>query len=136
MMQQVPKLAEETGCFFAGGLASSRGMYAHVAGSLTEGALSGAMFSSEVPVVTALTQGCSPIGALHEVTQCQDNIAIEIDCRISLDVLKDDIGEILAKDLQRIGGYIFCAYPVTGSDRADYMAVSYTHLTLPTSDLV
>ena len=55
------------------------------------------------------------------MTQCQDNIAIEIDGRKSLDVLKDDIGEVLAKDLQRIGGYIFCAFPVTGSDRADYM---------------
>ena len=37
------------------------------------------------------------------------------------EVLKDDIGEVLAQDLQRIGGYIFAAFPVADSDRADYM---------------
>ena len=120
-MRRVPELAEAAGCFLVGGLASSRGAYAHVAGSLTEGALSGVMFSAEVPVVTALTQGCSPIGPVHEVTQCHANIAIEIDGRAALEVLKDDIGEVLAQDLQRIGGYIFAAFPVAGSDRADYM---------------
>ncbi len=36
-------------------------------------------------------------------------------------MLKDDIGEVLAQDLQRIGGYIFAAFPVADSDRADYM---------------
>lgn len=121
MMRRVPELAEVSGCFLVGGLASSRGAYAHVAGSLTESALSGVIFSTEVPVATALTQGCSPIGPVHEVTQCRANIAIEIDGRAALEVLKDDIGEVLAKDLQRIGGYIFAAFPVVGSDRADYM---------------
>ena len=120
MMRRVPELAEAAGCFLVGGLASSRGAYAHVAGALTEGALSGVMFSAEVPVATALTQGCSPIGPVHEVTQCQANIAIEINGRAALDVLKDDIGEVLAQDLRRIGGYIFAAFPVAGSDRADY----------------
>ena len=120
IMQQVPALAETTSCFLVGGLASSRGAYAHVAGALTEGALSGVMFSADVPVATALTQGCSPIGPVHEVTRCQANIAIEIDGREAVDVLKDEIGETLARDLSRIGGYIFVAFPVTGSDRADY----------------
>jgi len=121
MMRRVPELAEASGCFLVGGLASSRGTYAHVAGSITESALSGVMFSAEAPVATALTQGCSPIGPVHEVTQCQANIAIKIDGRAALEVLKDDIGEVLAQDLQRIGGYIFAAFPVAGSDRADYM---------------
>ncbi len=121
MMRRVPELAEAAGCFLVGGLASSRGAYAHVAGSLTEAALSGVMFSAEVPVATALTQGCSPIGPVREVTQCHDNLAIEIDGRPALEVFKDDIGEVLAQDLQRIGGYIFAAFPVAGSDRADYM---------------
>jgi len=121
MMRRVPELAEAAGCFLVGGLASSRGAYAHVAGALTEGTMSGVMFSAEVPVVTALTQGCSPIGPVHEVTRCQANIAIEIDGRAALEVFKDDIGEVLAADLQRIGGYIFAAFPVAGSDRADYV---------------
>ena len=128
MMQSVPDLAEAAGCFLVGGLASSRGAYGHVAGVPTEGMMSGVMFSAEVPVVTALTQGCSPIGPVREVSQCQDNIAIEIDGRPALEVFKEDIGEVLARDLQRIGGYIFAAFPVTGSDRADYTVRNLTGL--------
>ncbi|MFP6757144.1 MAG: FIST N-terminal domain-containing protein [Alphaproteobacteria bacterium] len=121
IMAQVPALADAAGCFLVGGLASSRGTYAHVAGALTEGALSGVMFSDAVPVATALTQGCSPIGPVHDVTHCQGNIAIEIDGRAAVDVLKDEIGPDLAQNLAQIGGIIFVAFPVAGSDRADYM---------------
>lgn len=121
MMQRVPALAEAAGCYLVGGLASSRETYAHVAGGLTDGGLSGVLFSDAVPVVTALTQGCSPIGPVHDVTQCQDNIAIEIDGRAAVDVLKEEIGEALAENLAQIGGIIFVAFPVAGSDRADYM---------------
>jgi small ligand-binding sensory domain FIST len=128
MTRRVPELAEAAGCFLVGGLASSRGAYAHVAGALTESTLSGVMFSAEVPVATALTQGCTPIGPVHEVTQCQANIAIKIDGRAALDVLKDDIGEVLARDLRRIGGTIFAAFPVAGSDRADYTVRNLTGL--------
>ncbi len=121
MMQRVPALAEAAGCYLVGGLASSRETYAHVAGGLTDGGLSGVLFSDAVPVVTALTQGCSPIGPVREVNSCHANIAIEIDGRPALEVLKEDVGEVLAKDLGRIGGYIFAAFLVAGSDRADYM---------------
>ncbi len=121
MMQRVPALAEAAGCYLVGGLASSRETYAHVAGGLTDGGLSGVLFSGAVPVVTALTQGCSPIGPVREVNSCHANIAIEIDGRPALEVLKEDVGEVLAKDLGRIGGHIFAAFPVAGSDRADYM---------------
>ena len=120
IMQRVPDLAEAAGCYLVGGLASSRGDYAHVAGSLTDGGLSGVLFSAEVPVVTALTQGCSPIGPVREVNLCHANVAIEIDGRPALEVFKEDIGEVLAKDIGRVGGYIFAAFPVAGSDRADY----------------
>ena len=36
MMQRVPDFAEEAGCFLVGGLASSRGAYAQIAGSLNQ----------------------------------------------------------------------------------------------------
>jgi small ligand-binding sensory domain FIST len=38
-----------------------------------------------------------------------------------LDLLKEDIGEILARDLSRIGGYIFAGLPIAGSDTGDYL---------------
>ena len=126
LMQQVPALAAAADCFLVGGLASSQGSYASVAGSLTNadpsiGALSGVMFSDQVPVITGLSQGCSPIGPVHEVSQCENNIAIQIEGRPALEVFKEDIGDILARDMQRVAGYIFAAFPVAGSDRADYM---------------
>jgi small ligand-binding sensory domain FIST len=121
LMAQVPELAAAADCFLVGGLASSQGAYASVAGALTEGTLSGVMFSDQVPVATGLSQGCSPIGPVREVTRCENNIAIQIDGRPALDVFKEDIGDILARDMQRVAGYIFAAFPVAGSDRADYM---------------
>ncbi len=117
----IPALAEAAGGFLVGGLSSSRGAYAHIAGSLTDSPVSGVLVSGDVPVATALTQGCSPIGPIHEVDRCQGNIAIQLDGRPALDVLREDIGEVLARDLRRVGGYIFAAFPVPGSDRADYM---------------
>ena len=38
-----------------------------------------------------------------------------------MEVLKGDIGEVLAQNLQGIGGYIFAALPVAGSDTGDYL---------------
>ncbi|MHB8535206.1 MAG: FIST signal transduction protein [Sulfuricaulis sp.] len=107
--------------FLVGGLTSSRGPNFQIAGGLTEGGLSGVVFSSRVAVATALTQGCSPLGKKHEITECQDNIAIRIDDRPALDVLNEEVGEILARDLRRAAGYIFAGFPIKGSDTGDYI---------------
>ena len=45
---------------------------------------------------------------------------MELDGRPALDVFSEDIGEELASDLRQVGGLIFAALPVTGSDTADY----------------
>lgn len=107
--------------YLVGGLSSSRGPNFQIAGGLTEGGLSGVLFSSRVPVVTAHTQGCSPLGQKHQVTECQNNIAIRIDDRPALDVLNEEIGEVLARDLSRAAGYIFAGFPIKGSDTGDYV---------------
>lgn len=107
--------------YLVGGLSSSRGPNLQIAGGLTEGGLSGVLFSSCVPVATAHTQGCSPLGQKHQVTECRNNIAIRIDDRPALDVLNDEIGEVLARDLSRTAGYIFAGFPIKGSDTGDYV---------------
>jgi small ligand-binding sensory domain FIST len=43
------------------------------------------------------------------------------DERPALDVLKEDMGELLARDLQRAAGVIFAGFPVAGSDTGDYL---------------
>ncbi len=122
MPQLIDALAERTpGAFFVGGLTSSSGANLQVLDGVTEGGVSGVLFSSEVPVVSGHTQGCTPIAGKHVVTSCERNILIELDGRPALDVLKEDAGEVIAKDLQRIAGYIFAAIPIAGSDTGDYM---------------
>jgi small ligand-binding sensory domain FIST len=114
-------LSEASGSFLVGALTSSRGLYAQFAGAVSTSGLSGALFSPDVPVATALTQGCAPLGPTHLVTRARDNVALELDGRPALEVFKADIGELLARDLRRVAGYVFAAVPVEGSDIGDYM---------------
>jgi small ligand-binding sensory domain FIST len=109
------------GGFLVGGITSSRQNSLQVADTLARGGLSGVMFASTVPVATGLTQGCSPIGPIHEVTQGQRNILMELDGRPALEVFYQDIGEILARDLNRVAGYIFAGLPIHASDTGDYL---------------
>ena len=107
--------------FFVGGMTSSNAQHLQISDTVTSGGVSGGLFSSSVPLVTGHTQGCSPIAQSHVVTKCQQNIAIELDDRPALDVLREDVGEVIAKDLQRMAGYIFAALPIAGSDTGDYL---------------
>jgi small ligand-binding sensory domain FIST len=107
--------------FLVGGLASARETVGFCADGVTRGGISGVLFGEQVPIITRLSQGCSPIGPQHEVTAVQRNILIEIDQRPALDVLKEDIGPALSEDLTRIGGLIFAGLPIPGSDTGDYL---------------
>ena len=129
--ENVPRIIEdlsrETDGFLIGGLTSSNGAHPQLAGDVEEGKVSGVMMSLEaVPVAVALTQGCSPIGKMRRITAAEQNILIEIDNRPALDVFKEDIGEVLARDLHKVAGYIFAALPVSGSDTGDYLVRNLT----------
>ncbi|NBC47946.1 MAG: histidine kinase [Gammaproteobacteria bacterium] len=118
----IRQLAERTVTgFLVGGLASSHSNARVVADEPTQGGLSGVMFTEAAGVQTALSQGCSPIGPHRRVTQCQRNVIVELDGRPALDVFKEDIGEVLARDISRVGGYIFAGLPIPGSDTGDYL---------------
>jgi len=113
--------AELPGGYLVGGLTSSHGAHPQIADELQEGGLSGVVFNSDVAVATGLSQGCSPIADRHTITDCDNNIINSIDQRPALDVFNEDIGEILARDLNRAAGYIFAGLPVEGSDTGDYL---------------
>lgn len=118
----VTGLAEAVSGFLVGGLASSRGAMDQVAGhEVVHGGVSGVLFAPRVAVSTGLSQGCSPIGPVRTVTAAQQNVLFEIDGRPALDVFKDDIGEVLARQLQKVAGYIHAAFPVVGDDTGDYL---------------
>ncbi len=107
--------------FITGGISSSRFGTLQVANEVVQGGLSGVMFSDKVAVVTRLTQGVTPIGPRHRVSASEENVLISLDGRPALDVLYEDIGEILSRDLQRAAGYIFAALSIPGSDSRDYL---------------
>jgi small ligand-binding sensory domain FIST len=120
------QLSGTAGLFLLGGFTSSRQGYLQVAGDTGEAALSGALLTGEVELVTGLSQGCVPIGPPHVVTAVEDDIIQEIDGRPALDVFREEIGEMLARDFNRIAGFIFAALPVAGSDTADYLVRNIT----------
>ncbi len=55
------------------------------------------------------------------ISDCLDNVIIGLDGERALDVFKEDIGDLLARDLGRAAGYIHAALPIEGSDVADYL---------------
>jgi small ligand-binding sensory domain FIST len=123
--EQVPeivaRIAEAGGSFVVGGLTASRGAHEQVAGAVGEGGVSGVWLSPAVGVQVGLSQGCAPIGPVRRVTGGTENVVFEIDGRPALDVLKEDVGEELARRLDRLAGVIHVAFPVTGSDTGDYL---------------
>jgi small ligand-binding sensory domain FIST len=122
----VPQLIEQLyaklpGGYLVGGISSSHGRHPQIADELLEGGLSGVVFNDRVRLVTALSQGCTPIANKHTITGCEHNIINQIDKRPALDIFNEDIGEILARDLNRAAGYIFAGLPIEGSDTGDYL---------------
>ena len=107
--------------FVVGGLSSSRGETAQISDSVVSGGLSGVLFSERVKLATRLTQGIAPLGPCHIITTANKNIVGSLDHRPALEVMKEEIGEVLARDLQRAAGYIFVGLPVRGSDTGDYL---------------
>ena len=117
----VEDVAEASSAFLIGGLTSSRGDSPQIADRLTEGGLSGVLFASDQLAVAGLTQGCSPIGPLRRITEADETVIKAIDDRPAIEILKEDIGELLSRDIRRIGGYIYVAFPIAASDTGDYL---------------
>ena len=119
--ETVARLSDGMDAFLVGGLTSAKGSPLQIAGRPTEGGVSGVLMAAGVPLITGLSQGCTPIGPVHEVSASQGPWVLAIDGRPAVAVLEAEIGEVLARKPQRIGGYIHAAVPLPGSDRADYV---------------
>ena len=70
--------------------------------------------------------------SLYRIIQTPDTVAIAmekihdtriipLDGRPALDVLKEDVGEKLARDMPRLGATVFAGLPVAGTDTGDYL---------------
>ena len=129
----MPELIEDMSAkvasgYLVGGLSSSRAATFQVANEVLQGGLSGVVLSSRIDVATRLTQGCSPLRqgvgqppVRHVVTEGERNIIVALDGRPALDVLKEEVGDVVARDLRRAAQSIHVGLPVAGSDTGDYL---------------
>ena len=110
--------------FLAGGLASAQnGEYQIVAGEVESRGLSGVMLDLEqIPVQVRHTQGCHPIGPHRLITEAFRNVLVKVDDMPALDALKQDIGELMSRNLERSLGSVLAGLMVEGSDTGDYLA--------------
>jgi small ligand-binding sensory domain FIST len=116
------KLADQAySTFLNGGLTSSASDNYQIVNRVVSGEVSGVLFNEQVTVLTDHTQGCTPIGPVHRLTDAHRNVAFRLDNRPALEVLKEDVGEVLARNLTQSAGYIFTALPIPGSDTGDYL---------------
>lgn len=109
-------VAEAGPIYLVGGLTVPSETPTQVAGRVSGAGLSGLMVGDGVTVLTGLSQGCQPIGKAHRVTEAVDNVVMQLDGRPALEVLKEEAGDIIARDLRRAQGYIHIALPTEGSD--------------------
>ena len=120
IVQHIHELSNAQEGFLVGGLTTPESRRIDNR-SVADWATTGVAFTETVAVQTGVTQGCVPIGPIHLITECRDNIVITIDKKPALDTFKDEIGEVFANHIERTAGYIFAGIPVAGSDTGDYL---------------
>ena len=121
LVNDIASLARDTDGFLVGGLTSSRGASWQMAGRPIERQLSGVLFDSSVRVATGLTQGCVPMGAIHQVTQADDNVVHRLDDRPAMDVFVEELAAAGIDDPRQLSGSLHVGLPVSGSDLGDYL---------------
>ncbi len=70
------------------------------ASGVFDGGLSGVAFGAGVSLVSRVTQGCQPVGALRTITEAHENVVLQLDGESALDVLLDTLEVSLDGDPQ------------------------------------
>lgn len=129
LAELVGDLAERTG-YLVGGLSSSQGPMPVIADQIEVGVASGVLFASGLDMTTSLTQGCLPIGPARAVTKVHENLLIELEGEGALACLQQDLGSDKVEDLKAVANSLHAAFPVPGSDMADYTVRNLTGIDL------
>ncbi len=114
-------LAEVHSVYLVGGLSSSETSFPQVARTTGEGGVSGVLLGGRLEIAVGLTQGCSPIGPTHVVTQAEGQVLATLDDRPAFEVLREDLGVADGADATRWLQNVHAALPVDGSNQADYL---------------
>lgn len=88
----IAELADQTTTgYLFGGVASARRRALHVAEGVYSGGVSGVAFDAQVPLISRVTQGCQPIGAMRRITAVEHNLVVSLDGEPALDCLLRDL---------------------------------------------
>ncbi len=140
IIHAIEEIDSIVGGFMVGGLSSAR-TKAAVFGHHEDGSgVSGFVFSDAVEVATTLSQGCTPMGGLHQISKIDDHVIGHLDDRPAFEVFSEDLQSIMQKKLgydpeknlmekgelrpdfdMMLQGEAHIAFPVMGSDNNDFM---------------
>ncbi len=115
----IQKQVEE--CFLVGGLTSSKDSQYQVADKILSKGVSGVFLSENIPVLTSLSQGCSPISKKYIISKSQKNIISQLDNKPALEVLMQVFNLSDFNALKDRAGDLFMGLCVPHSDKSDYI---------------
>jgi len=107
-----------------GGLMGRRQPGLQVAVSVISGGVSGVLFGRDIDVFSGRALGCSPVGLPRVITRMAGGEIFEIDNRPALDVLFEEAGELLSRDLDRLMNYICPAF-AAGEGAIEYLPAEF-----------
>jgi small ligand-binding sensory domain FIST len=98
LTELIAEMSERTASgYLFGGLASARGQSLQIADGVFRGGLSGVAFTSQVGLISRVTQGCMPVGPVRRVTAANEHLVLELDGQPALDALLADTGVNLSQ---------------------------------------
>jgi len=140
--QAIEEIESLVGGFMVGGLCSSRERRVVFAHNVIEGGCGGFIFSADIPVATTVSQGCVPMGPMHEISKADNHVIAYLDGKQPFEVFSEDLkkmaearlgfkpAEALLKNdnanlLQNISAFLegqaHIAFPVSGTDQKDFL---------------
>lgn len=74
-------------------------------------------FAQHIAMSYAFVQDTTPIGPLHAITRHQRNVVITLDGHPAFSVLKEEAGELLSRDIERLSRYICLGFAHPSEDK-------------------
>lgn len=99
--EALENLERHSNAFLIGGLSSSRTKNLHIANDIHHNALSGVLFSHELPMASTLSQACEPISDFYTITKADDNTILQLDQKKALSLMQEALRGMAAQKLNK-----------------------------------
>jgi small ligand-binding sensory domain FIST len=120
--ESLQAIAARSGAYLVGGLTASRTKrYDQLAGRVAQGGISGVLLGPDIGVTIGVSQGCSAIGPVREITDVQENLVAGLDGEIALQALLKDLAVTDEADIRELLLSLHVGLPVPHCDTGDYV---------------